>query len=122
MTQQYCKNFGEIARPLTRLTGDVEWQWGGSEQLALDFLKEKCSTVVESHNINPRFGVQMYTDASGYAIGCYITQMQYPQGEATSRKIEVPIRYNSILFKGPKRNYRTYKRELLRIITFARKY
>ena len=57
MTRPYCKNFGEIARPLSRLTGDVEWQWGAFEQLALDFLKEKCSTIVESHSINPRFGV-----------------------------------------------------------------
>jgi hypothetical protein len=64
----------------------------------------------------------MYTDASSYAIGCYITQMQYPQGKSTGRKIEVPIRYDFILLKGPERNYRTYKRELLGMITFARKY
>jgi hypothetical protein len=44
------------------------------------------------------------------------------QRKFTSYKIEVLIRYNSILFKGLERNYKTYKRELLRIITFARKY
>jgi hypothetical protein len=57
MIRPYCKNFSEIARPLTRLTSDVEWQWGASKQLALDFLKEKCSTIVELHGVDPRFGV-----------------------------------------------------------------
>ena len=122
MTRLYCKNFGEIARPLTRFTSDVEQQWGASKQLALDFFKEKCFIIVKSHSVNPRFGVQIYINALSYAIRCYITQMQYLQGKFTSRKIEVLIRYNFILLKGLKRNYRTYKRKLLRIITFARKY
>ena len=64
----------------------------------------------------------MYINALSYAIGCYITQMQYLQGKSTSLKIEVLIRYNFILFKGLKCNYETYKRELLGIITFACKY
>ena len=64
----------------------------------------------------------MYINALSYAIGCYITQMQYLQGKSTSLKIEVLIRYNFILLKGPKRNYGTYKCKLLGIITFARKY
>jgi hypothetical protein len=122
ITRPYCKNFGEIARPLSRLTSDVEWQWGAFKQLALDFLKEKCFTIVESHGINLRFSVRIYIDALSYTIRCYITQMQYLQGKFISCKIEVLIWYDFILLKGLKRNYGTYKRKLLRIIIFARKY
>ena len=122
MTRLYCKNFNKIARPLLCLTSDVKWQQGAFKQLSLDFLEEKCFIIVKLHIINPRLGVQMYIDTSSYAIRCYITQIQYPQGKFISYKIEVLIRYNFILLKGAKRNYGTYKRELLRIITFACKY
>jgi hypothetical protein len=122
MTRLCCENFGKIARLLLRLAGNVKWQWGAFGQLALGFLGEKCFIIVELYGVDPRFSARMYTDAFGYAIRCYITQMQYLQGKSISRKIEVFIRYNSILLKGLERNYRTYKRKLLRIITFARKY
>lgn len=39
ITRRWVKNFAELARPLTRLTGDVNWQWTISEQLSFDILK-----------------------------------------------------------------------------------
>ena len=41
ITHRWVPNFSEISRPLSRLTGKVEWQWTASEQLAFDILKIK---------------------------------------------------------------------------------
>jgi RNase H-like domain found in reverse transcriptase/Integrase zinc binding domain/Integrase core domain len=122
MTRRWCKNYGEISRPLSRLTGDIPFNWGDAEAASFSILRDKCSRIVDAHGHDPKYGCYMHTDASGYAIGCYITQMQYQDGKDSGRKIEVPILYDSVLLKAPERNYGTYKRELLAIITFARKY
>ena len=38
--RRFIKNYSLLAAPLTRLTGDVAFQWGEKEQEAFDKLKE----------------------------------------------------------------------------------
>ena len=61
-----------------------------------------------------RYPVRMFTDASKFAAGCCITQIQ--------GGTEVPILFDSFTFTKPQRNYGVYKRELLAIVEFCRKF
>jgi hypothetical protein len=49
ITRQWIKNFSELCRPLSRLTGDVEWKWGPSEQITFETIWEKAASVVDMH-------------------------------------------------------------------------
>ena len=75
ITRRWVRNFAEIARPLSRLTGKVAWKWGESEQLSFELLKIKCATTTSMHGIDLSRSVCIYTDASGFAAGCAITQV-----------------------------------------------
>lgn len=113
-TRKWVKGFGEIARPLNRLQGKVEWRWTESEELAFQVLKKLCSNVMNMFGIDPELPVDAYTDASKYGAGLYICQLQ--EGEMR------PILYDSIAFNSTQRNYDTYKRELFAIVMFTDKY
>ncbi|KAI0991431.1 hypothetical protein K3495_g16756, partial [Podosphaera aphanis] len=60
----------------------------------------------------------MYTDASKYGTGCVILQYHDVKGVSTAK----PTLYDSTTFNKTQRNYGTYKRELLAIVTYAKKY
>jgi hypothetical protein len=124
ITRRWIKNFAEIARPLSRLTGKVEWKWTGAEQLAFDILKIKCATRSAMHGIDLRLPVHFYTDASGFAGGLVITQFQDPimADLPAIKAVEVPILYDSFTFAGTRRKYPTYKRELYAMVFFLTKY
>lgn len=126
ITRRWIKNFAELARPLSRLTGKVDWRWTESEQLSFDILKIKCATRSAMHGIDADLAIHFYTDASGYAGGLVITQFQNPVEVDTTSKngeaVEVPILYDSFTFPGTRRKYPTYKRELYVIVSFVTKY
>ncbi|KAI1000794.1 hypothetical protein K3495_g7403 [Podosphaera aphanis] len=118
ITRDWVKNLANIARPLTRLTGNVEWRWGPSEQLSFQLLREECAAQVEKHGYDPSQACCMYSDASQYAAGGCFTQHRILGGI----KKEVVLLYDSFTFNQTQRKYSTYKRELLAIVTFARKH
>ena len=124
ITRRWIKNFAEIARPLSRLTGKVNWRWTGSEQLAFEILKIKCTSRSAMHGIDLRLPVHFYTDASGFAGGLVITQFQDPitADSPAMTAVEVPIIYDSFTFASTRRKYPTYKRELYVIVVFVNKY
>lgn len=64
--------------------------------------------------IDPEEPIHMYTDASKYAAGLLVTQLQ--------KDHETPILYDSFTFTLSEQRYPTYKRELLAIYKFATKY
>ncbi|CAH0037655.1 unnamed protein product [Clonostachys rhizophaga] len=73
-TRRWIKNCAERARPLTRLTGDVPWNWGPAEALAFELLKERSSTAVEMSGYIFDLPVYLYSDVSGFGAGCVIIQ------------------------------------------------
>lgn len=123
--RRWVKNFAEIARPLSRLTGKVAWRWTQSEQLSFEILRIKCATRTSMHGIDLEREVHIYTDASGFAAGCAMTQFQ-PAREVDAgdsmKDLEVPLLYDSFTFGPTQRKYPTYKRELCAIVTFCKKY
>ena len=44
--RRFIRGFSEIARPLSRLTGNSEWSWSTDEQLAFDQLKSRIAEDV----------------------------------------------------------------------------
>lgn len=72
-TRRWIKNCAEIARPLNRLTGDVEWRWDKIEALSFELLRKLSFTAVDMHGYAFDLPVEMYLDASGFARGCLIT-------------------------------------------------
>ncbi len=145
ITKRWVKNFAELSRPLTRLTGKVEWRWGGSEQLSFEILQIKCTTTTSMHGIDLRFVVHFYTDASGSGAGLAVTQFRSPEDSFVKKKtmptsgqseleqfdsmvsgilqaVEVPILYDSFTWTRTQKLYATYKKELCALVKFAVKY
>ncbi len=113
--RRWVKNFADIGRPLSRLTGKkVPWHWGEAEQVSFDLLRNLCAAAACRHGWTKTHPVQMFVDASKFAIGCYIVQVI----DGVTR----PIFYDSQLLSPPERNYDTYKRELKAIVTFVTKH
>ncbi|KAI0994842.1 hypothetical protein K3495_g13340 [Podosphaera aphanis] len=119
ITRNWVKNFAEIKRPLTRLTGNAEFVWGAREQASFQLLKEKCAHAVEMHGWDFSKPVKMYSDASLYGAGCAITQERI---QNDGKVMEVPIIYDAFTFSKSQFNYGMYKKELCAIVEFSRKY
>ena len=52
ITRRWVKNFAELARPLTRLTGKIDWRGSDSEELSFEILRVKCTTRTSMHGID----------------------------------------------------------------------
>lgn len=118
----FVKNFSHIAKPLNRLTqNDTLFQWKAPQQLAFQFLRDMSADQVELYGVDHRYPTQMYTDASKYGGGCVIVQRR-PSPTDPGRSVEYPILFDSMTFTKTQRNYGTYKRELLTMVEYARKY
>lgn len=112
--RKWIKNCSEISRPLTRLTGNVDWRWTESEAASFSMLKDRVSDVLEMFGLDPDLPTQLWSDASGYGAGCVV--MQHRDGT------DYPLLYDSFLFTQTQRNYSTYKRELCAITEFCRRH
>lgn len=111
----WMKNYTEICRPLTRLTGNkVEWQWGEAEQLSFITMKNLAATGVMKHGWDPALPLEAFSDASKRGGGFFVRQLQNGRW--------VPILYDSFAFTATERNYDTYKRELKAIVYFLCKH
>lgn len=113
-TRKWVKGFAEHAHPLQRLTGKVPWRWGEVEQLSFNLMRNLCATAAKLHGWDPALGVEMYVDASKFACGGYICQLQ--------KGVYVPIFYDSFTFTATERQYDTLKRELRAMVVFATKH
>ena len=118
-TRRWVKSFAEVARPLTRLTGKVEWQWTASKNLAFEILRKQCATKAAMFGWDPQMAVHLYSDASTYAAGGFISQFQRNQQGSLEER---PLYYDSFTFSQSERNYDTYRRELRAIVGFCMKY
>ena len=126
ITRRWVKNFSELARPLNRLTGKVDWQWGEPEQLSFEILRIKCSVATSIHGLDIKSVCHIYTDASLHGAGMCITQFRRPEeafcNSSGSQLIEVPITYDSFAFSATQKLYPTYKKELCAVVKFCVKY
>ena len=72
ITRRWVKNFAELSRPLTRLTGKVLFRWSASEELSFEIPKIKYATKIAVHCINLSLLLVFFIDASGYGAGLAI--------------------------------------------------
>ena len=117
IVRQHIKNFAEIARPLTRLTGTkVVFDWRENvEEVFFRMLKEAVAKAVERHGYDPLLPTILEADASNAAGGCVIKQ-RVGDGK------ENVILYDSFTFTLPERRYATFKKELCSVVRFIKKW
>lgn len=120
ITHRWIPNYSELSRPLSRLTGKVNWKWDFAEQLSFEILEVKSTTLAAMHGHDPGLTTHFYTDASGFAAGLVITQ--FHMEETRGLTTEVPILYDSFTFVVTQQKYPTYKRELCALVHFVTKY
>ena len=73
---RFIKGYSGVAKPLTYLTGNVQWKWDKIQQLAFEELK-RCVALEPFVAIpinNAPYCLE--TDASNYALGAVLSQKQ----------------------------------------------
>lgn len=106
--RRFIKDFSKIARPLTQLTGNVDFTWGDDEQKAFEALKDAlCSSPVLAVYKN-NLPLRVECDASDFALGAVLSQLQDEKWH--------PLAYYSKSLNETERNYEIYDKELMAIV------
>jgi len=107
--RRLIKSFATIASPLTKLTQkDVKFDWTPACQEAFVTLREALTTAPILAYPNSLDPYLLDCDASSYAIGSVLSQMQNGQ--------ERVIAYYSRTLSKPERQYCVTRRELLAVV------
>ena len=108
--RRFIESFSKIATPLNRLLQkDVPFVWSDECSAAFDALKEKLVTAPILAFPNFALPFQLYTDASGEAVGMVLGQIQNGQ--------ERVIAYGGRSLTQAERNYTVTELEALAVIT-----
>jgi hypothetical protein len=107
--RRFIKNYLGLAAPLTRLTGDVPFQWGETEQKAFDKLKEIFVTEPVLAQWDPDRETILETDSSGYVVAGVLSQYD-------NQGLLRPVAYYSKKITSTQSNYEIHDKELLAVI------
>lgn len=111
--RRYVKGFASIARSLHKLTElDRQFVWTKETEESFQELKKRLVTAPILGYPNAQDPFVLDTDASGYALGAVLSQIQ--NGE------ERVIAYASRALSRPERSYCVTRRELLAAVTFIK--
>ena len=111
----FIQGLAGMSAPLYELTGlRVEWKWTEEHQKAFELLKGVMTSppVLGYPNSSDLFILD--TDASDYAIGAALSQVQDAR--------EVPISFASKALNAKQRQYCTTRKELLAVVVFVQHY
>ena len=113
----HIRNFAEMARPLTRLTGTkVEFIWRKAiEETSFDMVKHAVRDAVERHGFDNELSAILESDGSDRCGGGVIKQRKLDG-------IEVVILYDSFVLSPAETRYGTFKKELCVIIHLLKKW
>ena len=106
------KNYGDIAKPLTDLLKKeckTKIEWNEKLEASFQELKSRLITAPILSHYLPGHQLILYTDASNYAMGWILCQIQ----EEKERVLE----FGSKLFNSTQLNYCTSDKEMLSIVT-----
>lgn len=109
--RRFIRNHAELCAPLTDLTRKEQpFTWTQQQQAAFDTLKQKLTSdpVIAIPDPSKPFTVKVTTDASSFAVGAVLTQIQ--------DDVEKPIAFESRKLTDAETRYATHERELLAII------
>lgn len=113
--RRFIREFAEIARPLTQLTGKgAKFEWRSEQEAA--FTKLRKALCSDSVLIYPDFRDPfiLATDASNAALGAVLSQVRGGS--------ERPIAYSSRQLRGPELNYSATEKELLAVVWATKQY
>ncbi|BHF69465.1 hypothetical protein SprV_0301251000 [Sparganum proliferum] len=117
--RRFIRNFAHIARPLHKLTEKGrDFRWSPECEEAFTSLRAALvsAPLLALPNVNPDAPPFILdTDARGFAIGAVLSQTD-------AQGVEHPICFASNTLTKAQRNYCTFRRELLAIITFVRQF
>ena len=104
----FIKDYSKLARPLTKLTGKVEWEWKEDQDDAFQELKDAFSaeSVLKLFIDNAPFRVE--ADSSDFANGGVLFQLQEGKWH--------PIAYQLSDLSETEWNYEIYDKEMLAIM------
>ncbi|EGN91448.1 hypothetical protein SERLA73DRAFT_157560, partial [Serpula lacrymans var. lacrymans S7.3] len=103
--RRFIRDYGKIAKPLTILTGKVDWEWAEDQQRAFDVLKKTITTSPTLAIPNDEDPFKVECDASNYATGAVLSQQQ----EGKWR----PVAFLSKSMNPAERNYAIWDKEML---------
>ena len=113
--RRFIRHYSHKALALTELTKEsTQWQWGEAEEQAFQQLKQALTTAPVLCLPNPSLPYEVYTDASGFAIGAVLLQNQ---GAGLQ-----PIVYLSRKLNDTEQRYPTGDREMLAIFHALREW
>ena len=110
----FIEGYSKIAVPLQDVTGKRSFTWGEKQQEAFDKLREALTSAPLLTLPNTSDPFILDTDASDYAIGAVLSQVQ--NGE------ERVVCYASCTLTPEQRRYCTTRKELLAVVRFTRQF
>ena len=116
--KRFIKDYAEICRPLYNLTkASVKFEWSPECEEAFQTLKQRLMTAPIMGYPREEGQYILDTDASGFAIGAVLSQLQTDSNGATSERV---ISYASRVLKPQETRYCARRRELLAIVDFVK--
>ena len=111
--KDFLPDFARRVLPLTRLLKKEQpWSWGSEEQTALESLVDSIQKNPKLGFFDPKKRVEVYTDASDFAVGGWIGQ---PEEDGRL----CPVVFWSRKLKKAELNYSVTEKELLAIVALA---
>ena len=107
---------------MTSLTKqDVSFEWTLQYQASFEMLKDALITSPILKDPDPNTPYTLFTDASKYAWACVLTQEYEHKKDGKVFKINHPITFASVLFKGSQLNWATLTKEAFAIYSSIKK-
>ena len=110
--RRFIKDMARIAQPLTRLTGNIEFEWSRDAAQAFERLQELVSTAPVLRAFDRALPIHVSADASGHAIGAVLEQ-----DDGDGRR---PVAYYSRVLNVHEQRYSIRERELLAVVNAIR--
>ena len=110
----FLKDLAKFSVPLYAVTGKGNFRWGGDQEIAFQQIKAQLTSAPMLALPNSTDAFILDTDASDYAIGAELLQLQ--EGK------ERVIAFGSLALTKEQRRYCTTRKELLAVIRFTRQY
>ena len=108
--RRFIKGFSQIVGPITRLLRKNQpWDWNQDAQTAFENLKKAFTSAPILRYYNPEFKCVLETDASDYAIGAILSQIN------EDHELH-PVAYYSRKLSPAELNYEIYDKEMLAIV------
>ncbi|GAA5918254.1 hypothetical protein JCM5296_000269 [Sporobolomyces johnsonii] len=115
----HLPHLNELAAPLSRLTGKVDWDWSPACDLAFETIKALVPQTLAPLNFDAlESGAErlfLFTDASMVGCGGWI-------GQGVSQESARPFRFHSAKFNPAQLNYTTTDQELLAVLDCCLKF